>query len=161
MPVFRTREALSASPTGEPKLPTGPDRPRQVLERRGTSAVEFALVAPALFLFILGIIELGRGFMVAHLLCNAARVGCRAGVIPGTSTASIQERVKATLEAQGVVGASTKVYVNGNADIDAAAAQSTDTIAVEVLIPVSQFTWLPGGQLLKGNLGGRHMLQRE
>ena len=45
--------------------------------RRAATAVEFAVVAPVFFLFVLGFIELGRGYMVQHLMTNAARQGCR------------------------------------------------------------------------------------
>ena len=107
MAVFRTRGALSASPTSEHNLPACPERCRRVVTPLRT-AVEFALVAPALFLFILEIIEVGRGFMVMHLLSNAARQGCLAGIIQGTSTAAIEEQVTDALAAQGVPEADPK-----------------------------------------------------
>src|SRR5579884_3784762 len=52
---------------------------RSPVLRRGATAVEFALVAPVFFMFILGLIELGRGMMVQSLLENAARAGVRTG----------------------------------------------------------------------------------
>lgn len=45
--------------------------------RRGAAAVEMALVLPLFLLVIFGIVEIGRAFMVEHLLANAARVGAR------------------------------------------------------------------------------------
>jgi Flp pilus assembly protein TadG len=71
-------------------------------KRRGASAVEFALVAPIFFAFVLGIIEIGRGFMVINQVNNAARFGARAGVISGTSRATITSVTKATLTNQGI-----------------------------------------------------------
>ena len=43
--------------------------------RRGVAAVEFAIAAPVLFLFVFAIFEFGRAFMVLDLLSNAARAG--------------------------------------------------------------------------------------
>jgi Flp pilus assembly protein TadG len=154
MPVLPNRGAVSATPAHEGVRPAA-------RRRRGTSAVEFALVAPAIFFFVLGIVELGRGFMVTHLLNNAARQGCRAGVIPATSTADIKALVTSKLEAQGVRGTTTTVLVNDNDDTDASQAKSADEITVRVSIPVGDFTWLPGGQLLSGSLGARYTLRRE
>ncbi|MFN5289463.1 MAG: TadE/TadG family type IV pilus assembly protein, partial [Planctomycetia bacterium] len=39
-------------------------------ERKGAAAVEFAIVAPLLFLLILGIIEFARIFMVVQIINN-------------------------------------------------------------------------------------------
>ena len=72
-------------------------RRRNGSSRHGTTAVEFAFVGPIVFLLFFGVIELGRGLMVVHLLNNAARIGCRTGVIEGTSTTSITNAVKSSL----------------------------------------------------------------
>jgi Flp pilus assembly protein TadG len=50
----------------DPKVP--PKRNRRV----GAALVEFAIVAPIMFLFFLGIYELGRTFMVVELMTEAA-----------------------------------------------------------------------------------------
>ncbi len=46
-------------------------------QRRGATLVEFAVVAPVLFLFVFGIIEFGRLLMVQQAMTNAARESCR------------------------------------------------------------------------------------
>ncbi len=43
--------------------------------RRGTAAVEFALVAPVFFLLVFGMIEYGRMVMVQQVITNASREG--------------------------------------------------------------------------------------
>jgi Flp pilus assembly protein TadG len=48
---------------------------------QGAALVEFALVVPAFFLLLFAIVEFGRGFMVSSLLTNAARSGCRVGML--------------------------------------------------------------------------------
>src|SRR4051812_26372552 len=72
--------------------------------RRGATAVEFALVAPVFFMIVLGMVEVGRGLMVVHLLNNAARQGCRAGVLPGKTTSQINTVVIGALQSQGISG---------------------------------------------------------
>ena len=44
---------------------------------RGAAAVEFALLAPVLFMLLLGIMEFGRAYNVQVTLTNAAREGVR------------------------------------------------------------------------------------
>ena len=63
---------------------------RPFAARPGAATLEFAVVIPALFLMIFGLIEIGRGFMVCHLLENAARTGCRSAVVSGATNASVE-----------------------------------------------------------------------
>ena len=134
-------------------------RPSPV-RRRGVTAVEFALVAPVFFLFVLGAIEVGRGIMVAHQLTSAARDACRAGVIAGTDDAAIKKVATDALAAQGVTGVTATVKVNGT-EANASTARTNDLLTVTVTVPVSEVTWVPGGSFLKGKLGGQFCLRRE
>lgn len=128
--------------------------------RRGVAAVEFAVVAPVLFLFVLGLIELSRGLMVQSLLGNAARTGVRIGVVDGTTTSQITTVVTNVLSSQGVSGASTTVEVN-DAVVDASTANSGDEITVLVSVPVSSVTWLPVPAYLKGSISAQYTMRRE
>ena len=58
--------------------------------RAGATVVEFALVAPVLFLFLFGMIEWGRMVMVQQSLTSAVRDGCRMAVL---STSNSQQAV--------------------------------------------------------------------
>src|SRR6059058_3503731 len=79
-------------------------------KRRAAATVEFAIVAPLLFLvIILPTFEFGRGLMIAELVTNAARSGCRVGVLPGNSNAVITSNVSTTLSDQGITGAATTI----------------------------------------------------
>lgn len=137
-------------------------RPKsQVRNRRqGTTVVESAIVIPVFFVFVFGLVEIGRAFMAGHLLTNAARVGCRQGVLSNATTSDITAAVDAALAQQGINGYTTTVAVNG-VTADASGAQSTDEISVSISVPVSKITWLAGGNLLKGSLTGRYTLRRE
>jgi len=60
---------------------------RTRLERsRGQALVEFTLVAPMLFLLILGIIELGRFIFFQEMLGNATREGARYAIVHGADS---------------------------------------------------------------------------
>lgn len=124
------------------------------------TTVEFAVVVPVFFLFVFGIIEIGRGLMVTHLLTNAARAGCREGVLEKKSTADITAAVNAVLNGQGLSGTSISVTVNDKS-ADASTAVSQDEITVVVTVPVANVTWLPGGGYLNGKLTGQYNLRRE
>jgi Flp pilus assembly protein TadG len=128
------------------------------VRREAATTVEFAVVASAFFIFVLGIIEVGRGIMVAHLLTNAARVGCRVGTVPNQTTAQITTAVVNILNRQGIKSEITTVQVNDGV-ADASTAKSGDEITVIVSVPVSKITWLPGGSYLKGSLSGQFSLK--
>jgi Flp pilus assembly protein TadG len=136
-------------------------RGRKRSARRGTTTVEFAFVAPVVFVLFFGVIELGRGLMVVHLLTNAARVGSRAGVIEGVSTATITNAVKSSLTGVGISGENVSVQVN-DGSTDASASKAGDEITVSASIPFSSVTWLPFGSFLSGKtLSGQYTLRRE
>src|SRR5690349_12390148 len=83
--------------------------PRRSRKRTGAFLVEFAVVAPIMFMLMLAIFEFGRAFMVMHILTESARFGCRGGyigntyypggIVDGTTTAQIQQNVAAYLNA--------------------------------------------------------------
>ena len=55
---------------------------RQIIkERKGGSAVEFALVLPVLLLLVFGIIEWGLYLFNSHVITNASREGARKGIV--------------------------------------------------------------------------------
>src|SRR5687767_15081283 len=61
--------------------------------RRGAAVVEFAMVAPLLFLLIFGLIEFGRVVMVQQVLTNGAREGARVGVLDDATKTDVQNTV--------------------------------------------------------------------
>jgi Flp pilus assembly protein TadG len=135
-------------------------KPAQSRLRRAASSVEFAVVAPVLFILVLGTIEIGRGLMVIQLLTNAARAGCRTGIIEGKATSDINTTVTTILTAQGITTEGVTVQVN-DGSADASTANSGDEITVKVSIPTSKITWVPGGSYLYGTLSGQYTLRRE
>src|SRR3954471_24793475 len=128
--------------------------------RRGAASVEFACIALPFFVFILGIVEVGRALMVQHLLTNAARQACRAGVLQGKSSSQISAVAVSVLAGQGITGDTVTVQVN-DASTDASAAQSGSEITVIVAIPFAAVSWLPVSRYVSGSLAGQYTLRRE
>ena len=128
--------------------------------RRGAHAVEFAVVGIVMFVFILALVELGRGFMVQHLLTNAARQGCRVGILPGKANSDVVTAVNGALGSQGIRGDTAVVQVNDNT-ADVSTAKSGDEVTVIVSVPVSSVTWLPGTGFLTGSISSKYTLRRE
>ena len=50
---------------------------RKIHKDRGAAMVEFAIIAPLLFLLVFGIIEFGRAYNAQNTLTHAAREGVR------------------------------------------------------------------------------------
>lgn len=150
--------------------------------RPGASVVEFAVIAPVIFVILFGIIEVGRAFMVLHLLSEVARESARYAVVTeGTndSTTNIQTYAAARLSAFGLNTANTPaVYVNDSNSTDLSAAsgpiQQTGAsnfgkytkgteVTVQVQVNFSEVTWLPFADYLAGNakLTGQYTLRRD
>jgi Flp pilus assembly protein TadG len=124
--------------------------------------VEFALVSLAFFMLVLGLVEFGRACMVVELLTEAARRGCRAGIIENTSSASIKSAATDYLTSVGINGETAGVSVNDQPvdTVDAQNYPAYTEITVIVTVPVSSVTWVPAGYL-SGNLQGQFTMRRE
>jgi Flp pilus assembly protein TadG len=132
------------------------------LLRRGATVVEFVPVSLTFFILVFGLIEIGRACMVTELLTEAARRACRAGVIEGTSSGSIQAAATNFLSSVGINGESANVYVNDTpaGSTNVAAMPAYTEITVVVTVPASAVAWLPVW-FVKGNLSGQFTMRRE
>lgn len=90
---------------------------RRWLSDEGAELIEFALVLPMLLLVVLGIAEFGFMFQRYEVITNAAREGARIAVLPGYSTADVQNRVSAYVT-QGRVPTTVTNPVVTVADVD-------------------------------------------
>jgi Flp pilus assembly protein TadG len=146
------------------------------IRRFGTATVEFALVAPIYFVLVLGTIEFGRCLMVSELLTEAARKGCRKGIIDGTSTQEIRDAATNFLSTVGINGETVQVVINDGAGnvTEAETMPSYTEITVTVQVPVTNITWMPTAGMSipvpgvgnvgigpSGNLGGQFTMRRE
>jgi Flp pilus assembly protein TadG len=128
--------------------------------RPAASTVEFAIVASVLFPMVLGIIEIGRGLMVVHVLTASACRGCRAAVIEGRTQSDADTAAQQVLDGAGIKGGTITVQVN-NVAADPAAAQAGDEITVIVTVPVAKISWVPLIHYLKNDLSAQYTLPRE
>jgi Flp pilus assembly protein TadG len=122
--------------------------------RSGTTTVEFAIVAPLVFLFFFAAIEYARMTMIRHGTELAAYEGARRGIVPGATVADIvtcANRVLAT------VGARNATVVVSPSPITAQASH----ITVDIQVPLDDNGWIAPHFLSGQNLQRAFTLRRE
>lgn len=133
--------------------------------RPGAAVVEFAAVAPVFFMLVFGIIELGRALMVMSLLNQAARTACRKAIVGTlTSNSAIQDDVDTSLKNFGIKNSSAtkNIYVGGSSGTSLSSSTASGTeIKVEIVVPVADITWVPGGSFLNKSLVGKYTSRME
>lgn len=125
--------------------------------RCGAAVVEFAIVAPLLFLLVLGMLEFGRGFMVKHALTNSARSVCRAAIVDGATQTELLALASASLAGTGI---DTYNVVFNPDPVSSAAGNSPVTVTIDT--NYADVSWLPFPQFLQGmTLSGSCSLPHE
>lgn len=76
-------------------------------DRRGTAAVETALVLPAYIVLLFAIVEFGHAQLVLSLLQSGCRNGARMGSLEGPTTAEVIARVHRTVGSAVAEGLTT------------------------------------------------------
>lgn len=138
------------------------------IKRGGTAIVEVAVCFPVFMLILLGIIEFGRAMSVNQLLNSAARIGCRAAVLDGSSNSSItslvQQNVTSTLGCQQssvTVSIAVTSARTGASLSDASAATTGDLIRLNVSVPFSAVSWSVKQWLVSSQIRGECSMQHE
>ena len=125
--------------------------------RRGATLVEFAIVAPLLFLLILGMLELGRMVMVEQFLTHAAREGARRGILEQATASDVETVVADYLSGGTISGTTITVSPTELTDIG-----SRDPVSVSISVPYDQVSWLPAPWFLSGvTLSGNCVMRGE
>ena len=106
---------------------------KRSIRRLGASAVEFAVVAPFLFLVVMGMIEIGRAMMIQHVLSLSAREGAREAVLMTATTESVEARVDEFAAAAGP----SLDGLDSAVSPDPATAVSGEFMTVTVTLPLS------------------------
>ena len=86
-------------------------------DERGQALVEFALIMPFLLLFIIGIVEFGRGWNQHQVITDAAREGARSAVLfdAAITTDSVRKIVRTALARGGVNPSAATITITENA----------------------------------------------
>ncbi len=133
--------------------------------RRGATLVEFALVAPVVFMFIFGLVEFGRLLMVQQALTNAAREGCREATLATTQNSSDADTVVRNYLQPVIYDASNTSTVRVSLNPASFSGISSGTpITLTVQVDFDDVSWLPGNFLgIMGNpvLRAESIQQRE
>ncbi|MFY9253744.1 MAG: TadE/TadG family type IV pilus assembly protein [Fuerstiella sp.] len=98
--------------------------------RSGALTVEFALVAPIIFMIFFGCLELTCLNLMRHTAGNAAYEAARAGIVPGASETAAKQKAQNLLNA---VGATRNVTIDF---LDTAS-----KVTVTIRIPVKDNSW--------------------
>lgn len=119
--------------------------------------VEFAVVAPLLFLLIFAVFEFGRLVMVEQILTNASREGARRGILEQTTASDVQTIVTDYLRNNTISGATVTVSPEQLSEVG-----FSDPVRVTVSVPFHHVSWLPAPWFLGGtNLSGQSVMRGE
>ncbi|MCH7987641.1 MAG: pilus assembly protein [Planctomycetes bacterium] len=138
-------------------------------KRRGTALVEMAVVLPVFLMVVWGIIEFGRGMMVANMVTNAAREGARLAVIDGNTNTDVQNSITSFLQ-QAINVSPGEITVTigideapGNPDSlnILANASPRDLVNIVVSVPFDSVSFIPGDYLSGKSLVGRASMRHE
>jgi Flp pilus assembly protein TadG len=113
-------------------------------DARGQALIEMAMVLPLLLLLIAGIVDFALLFQSYEVVTNAAREGARVAVLPGYTTADVEDRVASYITAAGLPGTPTTTVTpvtitpaGGGAPFAAVQVAVTYTHSYTVLAPMS------------------------
>ncbi|QDT13303.1 TadE/TadG family type IV pilus assembly protein [Planctomycetes bacterium K23_9] len=104
--------------------------------RQGAAMVEFAIVAPILFLFFFAAFEFCRVNMIRHTADNAVYEGARVAIIPGATAAEAEAEARLILNSLGLNNVTVTVTPN---TID----RTTEEVTVSAEIPLDQNSFIP------------------
>ena len=112
------------------------------LNRRGATAVEFALTVPVLLLFVFSSMEFARANILRNTCENAAMQGARTGMLPG---ATAQKCIDAAQDVLDLVGVTNPTITVDPTTITS----STQFVTVTVKVPLSENA-LPMSEFILG-----------
>ncbi|MEZ6096518.1 MAG: pilus assembly protein [Pirellulaceae bacterium] len=107
-----------------------PVRRRHRFNRSGTTSVEFAFVAPVLFLIIFASIEISRMVLLRNMAQDAAYDAARYAMVEGSTTQEAIDRAQETLDMFSAINA--QVTINNGDGLE----DDDEFINVEVTIPM-------------------------
>ncbi|MFJ1211632.1 TadE/TadG family type IV pilus assembly protein [Burkholderia pyrrocinia] len=109
--------------------------------QRGSTVVEFALIASVLIMLLLGIFEFGRVLFYWNTASEAVRLGARTAVVCDVNAAGVAKRVTALLPLLSSANVSVN-YSPASCDINTCAfvTVSVTNVTVKTMIPFMNVT---------------------
>lgn len=104
--------------------------------RRGVTAVEFAMTAPILFLMLYAAMELGHANMTFNAVEAACYEGARRGIVPGAQAADCQAAAERILSISKIRGARVTV-------VPASLNASSKSVQVRISLPYAGTAIMP------------------
>lgn len=145
-----------------------PSRSGQAPRRIGSAMVEVAVCFPVFLLILMGIIEFGRAMSVNQMLNSAARVGCRAAILDGSTNSSVTTTVKQQVSNTiGCQQSSVNVAITvtssrtGATLSDVSAASTSDMIELNVSVPFADVSWSVKNYMGASTIRGECSMQHE
>jgi hypothetical protein len=108
---------------------------RKLSRRAGTTTLEFAVVAPAVFLLFFAAYEFTRMSMIRHTVEMAAYEGARRGIVPGATVDDAIARANQVLAGVGTHNATVTVTPNP-------ITSQTSQITVAIQVPMDSNSWI-------------------
>ncbi|TWT97463.1 TadE-like protein [Neorhodopirellula pilleata] len=105
-------------------------------DRTGAVMVEFAVVAPLLFMFFFAGFEFCRVSMIRHTVDNATYESVRRGIIPGATAGEVRAEAERVLSTIGVSATDLQV-------IPAVINDDTSELTVRIRVRLDENTFVP------------------
>jgi len=104
-------------------------------DRRGAVVVEFGIVAPVFFAFIIAAFEFSRVNVIRHTADNAAYEAARYAMVPGATSVEAAAKATSILKVVGTRGA--RVTIDPTT-----LGPDVDSVSVTVEVPLAQNGWI-------------------
>ncbi|WP_372718721.1 TadE/TadG family type IV pilus assembly protein [Novipirellula sp.] len=122
-------------------------------QRRGAALVEFAIVAPILFLFFFAAFEFCRAAMIRHTADNAVYEAARTGILPGATAEETESKALGILNSLGLTNVRVQVTPKK-------IKRDTREVTVRVEVPMDGNSFVPI-KYVKGEISRELTMRRE
>lgn len=130
---------------------------RTARSQRGAATVEFAVVAPLVFLLVFMVVEFGRMVMVQQILTNASREGARRAIVEAAVVADVEAKVNGYLARTSLAPATASISPTSLKQVGFG-----DPVTVAVSVKYGDVSWLPVPRFLGDlTLTGRSEMRAE
>jgi hypothetical protein len=128
------------------------NRSQKRSRREGAAMIEFAIVAPLLFLLFFAAFEFCRVAMIRHTADNAVYEGCRVGIIPGATVGEVHTEVTQIMSTLGVTNVDISIRPKS-------IKRDTEEVTVRIDVPLDDNSFVPN-QFVAGRSIVRELTMR-